>query len=128
MSAVFCDWLTQLLLMFCQVQGGAQAALAVEQPMEEPPLLQFQVRVVPQAVAPLSLDDEPVLQAPLLPQTGQATLPYEQVPELEPPLAPLQTQVRVWPQEVWPLSLPAEPDEQPSGVLLLQAPLTGQAA
>ena len=113
-----------------------QAALASEQvPELEPPPepAQTQVRVVPQPVWPLSLVALPavqpsgvlLLQTPL---TGQAALVIEQVPELEPPPEPAHTQVRVAPQPVWPLSLVAVPAVQPSGVLLLQTPLTGQAA
>ncbi len=63
-------------------------------PPPEP--LHAHVRVVPQAVRPLSLPAVPVVQpsaTALLhaPLTGHAVLAKEQVPELVPPPEPLQT-------------------------------------
>ncbi|UBS31550.1 hypothetical protein LBX01_08465 [Altererythrobacter sp. N1] len=84
-----------------------QAALALEQfavePAGEPPPRQFQVRVVPQAVALLSLLFVPAEQTPAVDEhapftvVGQAALALEQL-AFEPLPEPLQVHVRVVPQ------------------------------
>jgi hypothetical protein len=114
----------------------AQAGFASEQlalvPPPEP--LQLQIRVVPQAVAPLSPATVPVEQVPpeppQTPLTTQAGFASEQLAFVPPP-EPLQLQLRVVPQPVWPLSPATVPAVQAPPTLLLQAPLTdagGQAA
>ncbi|MCE3005534.1 MAG: hypothetical protein LW853_01710, partial [Rickettsiales bacterium] len=103
-----------------QLPLTTQAGFASEQlafvPPPEP--LQLQIRVVPQAVAPLSPATVPAVQAPptlLLqaPLTTQAGFASEQL-ALVPPPEPLQLQLRVVPQAVAPLT--------PATVPAVQAP------
>jgi hypothetical protein len=109
----------------------AQAALALEQDAVVPPFCPAQdhVRVVPQAVAPLSPVAEPAVQAPAVelqaPLTAQAALEALQ-DAVVPPFTPVQDHVRVVPQAVALLSAETEPAEQAPAVAL-QAPLTGAA-
>ena len=108
----------------------AQSGLAFEQLAFDPPPepLQFQVRVVPQAVAPLSLATVPDEQAPGLPHTPLTTqtgLVLEQL-AFDPPPEPLHVHVRVVPHAVAPLSPDGDPAEQAPPVEL-HAPLTAQA-
>ena len=116
--------------------GPAHAAFAREQvPELLPPsvLAHTHVRVVSQAVAPLSLVAVPteqpsamlLLHTPLVP--AHAAFAREQVPELLPPLTPAQTHVRVVPHVVALLSLEALPMLQPNAVLLSHTPFWGTA-
>jgi hypothetical protein len=105
--------------------GFASEQLAFVPPPEP---LQLQIRVVPQAVAPLSPATVPAVQAtPSLllqaPLTTQAGLLREQLAFVPPP-EPLQLQIRVVPQAVAPLSPATVPAKQPSSE---QTPLTTQA-
>lgn len=105
-----------------------QAAFVYEQAAFDPPPepLQFQVRVVPHAVKPLSPDIVPVVHvpedAPHVPLTTHAALVYVH-DAFVPPLIPLQVQVRVVPHAVKPLSPETEPAVHAPAVAE-QAPLT----
>jgi len=113
-----------------QVPLTAQSGFAFEQLAFEPPPepLQVHVRVVPQAVAPLSPATDPDEQAPAVelhtPLTTHTGLALEQL-ALEPPPDPLQVQLRVVPQAVAPLSPDGDPAEQAPAVAL-HAPFTAQ--
>ena len=108
----------------------AQAALAMLQaasvcPGPEPS--QVQLRVVPQAVWPLSAVTLPAVQTPGValqePLTTQAALAMLQAASVCPGPEPSQVQLRVVPQAVWPLSAVTLPAVQTPGVAL-QEPLT----
>ena len=105
-----------------------QAALERLQPMVLPPLLQLQLRVVPQAVCPLSPLALPVLHvfaAP--PQTGQAAFALVQVAVVPPP-DPIHPQWRVVLQALAASSAVTVPTVQAPPVALQMPLTTAQAA